>query len=193
MVILCDTSSILMLLRICPEMFSDLRFECKTIREVHDEIVRTTKFKSKYPWTREMRDRIRPLVLTDAQKKTESDHFSTVRELINFGTTNKVTKMLFDLSFVDIKVVTHCVTLGCCVTSGDKNLVQFLHQEYAAAFSGSISPLGIINDWLEKELIAWNDEKQKMLSDWAELNEPVQPSAEKSRFKRLTKYQYAGS
>lgn len=40
MFILCDTSSILMLLCIAPEMFIDERFECITIREVHDEIVR---------------------------------------------------------------------------------------------------------------------------------------------------------
>jgi hypothetical protein len=51
MVILCDTSSILMLLRIAPDMFTDERYECKAIRDVHDEIVQTTKFKTKYPWT----------------------------------------------------------------------------------------------------------------------------------------------
>jgi hypothetical protein len=193
MVILCDTSSILMLLRVSPEMFTDPRFECKTIREVHDEIVQTTKFKSKYPWTREMRDRIKPLVLTDVQKKIESDHFLTIRELLNFGTKNKATDKLFDLSYVDIKVVTHCLTLECSVTSGDKNLVQFLHQEYKDAFSGSISPLEMINGWLEKKLIAWDAEKQRMISDWAILNEPGQPKAAKNRFNELAGYKYAGS
>lgn len=40
MFILCDTSSILMLLRIEPDMFKDERFKCKTIREIHEEIVK---------------------------------------------------------------------------------------------------------------------------------------------------------
>ena len=39
MFILSDTSSILMLMRIAPDMFVDERFECKTIRDIHDEII----------------------------------------------------------------------------------------------------------------------------------------------------------
>ncbi len=51
MYVLCDTSSVLMLLRIAPDIFVDERFECVTVKVVHDEIVGTTRFKSKYPWT----------------------------------------------------------------------------------------------------------------------------------------------
>lgn len=58
MFILCDTSSILLLLRIAPDMFRDERFQCKTILDVHDEIFRTSKFKTKYPWIKELRARI---------------------------------------------------------------------------------------------------------------------------------------
>ena len=68
MFILCDTSSILILLQIAPDMFTDNRYECKTIRVVHDEIVRTTKFKTKYPWTREMKPKIKTVVLNKEQK-----------------------------------------------------------------------------------------------------------------------------
>ena len=53
MVVLCDTSAILMLLRIAPDMFTDPRYGCVTIRQIYDEITRTPKFKSKYLWLHE--------------------------------------------------------------------------------------------------------------------------------------------
>lgn len=36
--ILCDTCTILMLIRIAPDMFIDGRYNCVTINEVRDEI-----------------------------------------------------------------------------------------------------------------------------------------------------------
>jgi hypothetical protein len=53
--ILYDTSAILMLLRIVPDMFIDERFECVTLRCIHDELVQTTKFRTKYPWIRDFK------------------------------------------------------------------------------------------------------------------------------------------
>lgn len=47
MIILCDTSSVVMLLRIAPEMFEDKRYGCVTIKEVYNELFATQKFKSR--------------------------------------------------------------------------------------------------------------------------------------------------
>ncbi|NQV19357.1 MAG: hypothetical protein HQ534_12545 [Armatimonadetes bacterium] len=47
--IICDTCSILMLIRIAPDMFIDSKYGCKTINEVRKEFISTTRFKEKYP------------------------------------------------------------------------------------------------------------------------------------------------
>ena len=193
MFILCDTSSILMLLRIAPDMFVVEGYECKTIREIHNEIVRTTKFKTKYPWTREMRAKIKPVVLDKEQKEREELYFEVVRNLNRVGTENRKTGRFFDLSFVDMKVISHALTLAYRITSGDRELIQFVEQEFRDEFQGSISPLEIINRWLEKGLIKWDEGKQGYLSDWAEHHEHPQPLKAKKRFRELTGYRYTGS
>jgi hypothetical protein len=182
-----------MLLRIAPEMFTDERYECKTIRDVHDEIVRTTKFKSKYPWTREMKAKVKPLLLTYAQKKDEVEFFETIRILNSQGTTNRKTERLFDLSREDMKVISHALTLGYQITSGDQGLVQFAHQEFGEEFQGNVSPLEIINHWIESGVITWDTQKQAYLSEWASDKEHPQPAKAKKRFKELTGSDYVGS
>ena len=140
MFILCDTSSILMLLRIAPDMFTDERYECRTIREVHDEIVRTTKFKSKYPWTREKKDKVKTVVLSKEQKQTETMFFETVRTLNRQGVVNQKTGRFIDLSREDMRVISHALTLDYRITSGDRDLVQFARQEFKEEFRGNVSP-----------------------------------------------------
>ena len=193
MFILCDTSAILMLLRIAPDMFINEAHECKTIREIHDEIVRTTKFKTKYPWTRGMRAKIRPVVLDQEQKEREAQYLEAVRTLNRIGTENLKAGRFFDLSFVDLKVISHALTLDYCISSGDRELVQFVQQEFKDQFRGAISPIEIINSWLEKRLLEWDEERQRYLSAWAEQNEHPQPPKAKKRFKELTGYRYTGS
>ena len=100
MFILCDTSSILLLLRIAPDMFRDERFQCKTILDVHDEIFRTSKFKTKYPWIKELRARIKPIVLNEKQKVKEKEYFDAIKTIIDMGTINSKTNHLFDLSYM---------------------------------------------------------------------------------------------
>lgn len=193
MLILCDTSSILMLLRIAPDMFINDAYECKTMREIHDEIARTTKFKTKYPWTQGMRAKIKPIILNQEQKKREARYFDTVRILNRVGTENLKTGRIFDLSFVDLKLISHALTLDYRISSGDRELVQFVQQEFEDEFQGAISPIEMINGWIEKRLLAWDEEKQSYLSAWAEQNEHPQPVKAKKRFKELTGYWYTGS
>jgi len=182
-----------MLLRIAPEIFTDHRYECKTIREVHDEIVQTTKFKTKYPWTREVRDRIQITVLTETQKRMEQQYHKTIKSLNYAGTMNEKTGKIFDLSRVDMKVVSHCITLGCSITSGDNDLKDFIQQEFKENDNGSLSPLEIIVLWIEKKLIKWDQEKQKVIDSWKELREHQQPGKAKKRFSELTGNKYTGS
>ncbi|MDG5814965.1 hypothetical protein QA601_07750 [Chitinispirillales bacterium ANBcel5] len=193
MFILCDTSSILMLLRIAPDMFIDERYECKTIRVVHDEIVRTTKFKVKYPWMREMRAKVKPMVLNEKQKQTETAYWETIHALNNFGTVNNKTGQLIDLSWVDIGVISHALALEYKITSGDVNLLQFARQEFKEEFRGSVSPLEMINHWLESGVIEWDEEKQRYISAWMGDNEHPQPPKEKKRFRHLAGNKYTGS
>lgn len=193
MFILCDTSSILMLLRIAPDMFTDERYECRTIREVHDEIVRTTKFKSKYPWTREMKDKVKTVVLSKEQKQTETMFFETVRTLNRQGVVNQKTGRFIDLSREDMRVISHALTLDYRITSGDRDLVQFALQEFKEEFRGNVSPLEIINYWLESGIIEWDEMKQICLSVWAEDNEHSQPMKAKKYFKKLTGFKYTGT
>lgn len=193
MIMFCDSSSILMLLRIAPDMFIDDAYGCMTIREIHDEIVRTNKFKTKYPWAGEMRANIKPLILEEEHKEQEALYFDTIRSLNRIGTENQETGRLFDLSFVDMKVISHALTLKYRITSGDRALVQFAQQEFRGEFRGAISPLEIINRWLEKGLIDWDQERYRYLSAWAEQNEHPQPVVAKRRFEELTGYVYTGS
>jgi len=64
MEILCDTCSILMLLRIAPQMFLDDTYQCCTIAEVRNEIFQTQKFKNKYPWREKFKDKIKPFAFS---------------------------------------------------------------------------------------------------------------------------------
>ena len=59
MYILCDTCSVLMLIRVAPDMFCDERYACVTIQEVIRELFRTQKLKAKYPWRKEVKNTIK--------------------------------------------------------------------------------------------------------------------------------------
>jgi len=72
MPILCDTSVILMLIRVAPDMFLDSDYECCTIRRVRDELFRTQKFKTKYAWRGDYKD-MKSLEIFDTQ-----DHMTEI-------------------------------------------------------------------------------------------------------------------
>lgn len=190
MFILCDTSSILMLLRIAPDMFIDEKYQCKTIREVHDEIVRTTKFKTKYPWVGEMRAKVKPLVLDKDQKKVETIFFDSIRELNYQGTENLKTGHFFDLSREDMRVISHALALGYKITSGDRDLVQFALQEFKEDFLGNVFPLEIVNFWIRSKVLIWDEIKQQKIEDWILLNEHTQPTRAIKEFQKLTGFKF---
>lgn len=181
-----------MLLRIVPQMFEDDRFECITIREVYDELTQTTRFKTKYPWAGPMRNKLKSLSTGKTGISEVKDYHATIKTLSENGTIDQKTGRLFDLSRVDMRIMACALALGHSVTSGDGGLVRFLEQEFPDDFKGNISPLGIINDWLSKKLIMWDDEKQKYLAEWKDNEEHAQPKSEISRFNKLTGRRYPG-
>lgn len=91
-----------------------------------------------------------------------------------------------------MRIISHALTLECRITSGDRDLVQFARQEFEEDFKGNISPLEIINHWLESGVIEWDEEKQGYLLAWAENHEHPQPLKAKKRFKELSNFQYCG-
>lgn len=86
--ILCDTCSILMLIRIVPDMFIDERFDCLTITDVKDEIFRTQKFKTKYPWRIHLKNKIETIGITNLKTDEYKLYEDAINRLIENGTIN---------------------------------------------------------------------------------------------------------
>jgi len=56
-----------------------------------------------------------------------------------------------------------------------------------------ISPLGMINIWLEKRLVLYDEKLQTILEDWNKCREAPQPRSEIKRFEKLTGCRYLGT
>ncbi|MFW9998198.1 MAG: hypothetical protein ACFFD4_39520 [Candidatus Odinarchaeota archaeon] len=179
-----------MLIRIVPEMFSDNRFECVTIPEVRKEIFQTQKFKSKYPWRTEFKAKIKALGMQSARTEKYALYLEAIKNLIESGTINQKTRKSFNLSRVDQTVAAYALANEYEITTGDKDLIDFLKQEFSKE---NISPLGLVNRWLRKGLIKWNSYCQTIIEDWDKSNENSQPRKEIKKFERLTDYKYVGS
>ncbi len=181
-----------MLLRIVPQMFEDERFECITIREVYNELTQTTKFKNKYPWAASMRNKLKSLPSGETGKDEVKFYQDAIKILNDNGTIDQGTDRLFNLSREDIKVMACALALGHSVTSGDGGLVRFLEQEFKDDFKGNISPLELINTWLEKGLLSWDDTKHEYIAEWNANEEHAQPKKEIAKFTKLTRRSYPG-
>jgi len=189
MVILCDTCSILMLIRIAPDMFADPLYECATLQEVSRELFRTQKFKTKYPWRERYKNKITALGETIVKGSDFNLCFSTIHNLLNAGVKNKKTGHFFNLSKIDQVIAACTIAHNYKLTTVDDDLANFLVQEFS---SNIISPLGMINDWMEKGVVQWNDYLQIIIEDWDKCNEHPQPGKEVKRFEKLYGYHYLG-
>jgi len=190
---LCDTSSILMLIRIAPDMFIDDRYECCTIRLVREEIFRTQKFKTKYPWRIKFKNKIQCLPTNHVKNDNFDMYFDAVESLIEHGTINKEKGSEFDLSYVDKAIIACALSNAYKITTGDEDLRTFAKQEFGTHFKGWISPLGLINKWIRNNLIQWDDSLHDYVSEWTRDDEHPQPRRQKTAFKKLTGRKYPGS
>jgi len=178
-----------MLIRIAPEMFHDDRFECVTIREVIKELFQTQKFKTSYPWRKEYKSKIKAMGTSEMRKGDFQVCLDIIKNSIQTGKINQRTGRYFNLSRVDQTVAACSIAHNFRLTTVDNDLEDFIKQE----FSGhTISPLGIINDWVEKGLIAWDEKMQMIIEDWETCNERPQPKKEIKRFEKNTGYKYTG-
>jgi hypothetical protein len=179
-----------MLLRIAPDMFTNPQYECVTIRQVYEEIARTPKFKTKYPWIRELRGGIKFLSATEAESQKARSFYDAITALNDNATINTRTQRIFDLSREDRWIIACAAAHAYAISSGDGDLRDFAVQQFDASI---IFPLEVINSWIAKNLIAWNDEKQACLKAWADKNEHAQPFQAKKEFRELTGMKYEGN
>jgi hypothetical protein len=179
-----------MVLRVAPDMFIDKRFCCVTTNNVHKEVFRNPKFKDKYPWRADYKSKIRPLgnTITDSPEIKLVE--SVIKSIIETSTINENTGKVIDLSQTDMHLIACASTCGYAISSGDVNLVHVAEEEFDIKI---ITPLGLINSWLNSGLVSWNDQLQMVLEDWQKCCEAKQPRSEIKRFKKLTSYRYAGT
>lgn len=115
-------------------------------------------------------------------------YFETIQNIVYTGTKNNKTGHFFNLSRVDQILAACTMANNFKLTTVDGDLADFIEQE----FSGTIiSPLGIINDWIEIKLLTWDDVLQAVIEDWSKCNEHPQPKNETKKFEKLTGYKYA--
>jgi mRNA-degrading endonuclease RelE of RelBE toxin-antitoxin system len=139
-----------MLIRIAPDMFRDDRYGCVTIQEVFQELFRTQKFKTRYPWRESYKSKIKTLGTSRVKQGDYELCLQAVENLISASKINKRTGHFFNLSSVDQKIAACSIVHDFTLTTVDDDLADFIRQEFSGS---SISPLGIINDWLEKGLV----------------------------------------
>jgi hypothetical protein len=193
MYILCDTSCTLMLIRIAPDMFVDASYQCCTIVKTRHEIFRNVRFKTKYPWRSQYRDKIRTLPNDLVGNESANRYFDAITVLVDHGTINEKAGCEFDLSYIDRKILACVLSNGYWLTSGDNDLKDFALQQFSREFKGSISPLAMVNRWIREGLIKWNDERHSYIADWSRDNEHPQFMHQIRQFQRLTRRPYPGS
>jgi hypothetical protein len=194
MKILCDTCSILMVIRIAPDMLNDEKYGCFTIQEVRKEIIRQQKFKDKYPWRHKLKDKIRCIPNSDIlNNNTVNQYFEAINLLIESNITNNKTGRLFDLSPVDKKFIACALSFGFKISTGDGDIKDIANQEFSKAFKGNISPLGMVNMWIRNGLINWNDTLNEYVTDWKRTGEAPQPKHQKRVYRKLAGLKYPGS
>lgn len=131
-------------------MFRDDRYGCVTIQEVFQELFRTQKFKTRYPWRESYKSKIKTLGTSRVKQGDYELCLQAVENLISASKINKRTGHFFNLSSVDQKIAACSIVHDFTLTTVDDDLADFIRQEFSGS---SISPLGIINDWLEKGLV----------------------------------------
>jgi hypothetical protein len=191
--ILCDTSSVMMLIRITPNMFLDSKYRCVTLNLMRHEIFRNPKFKMKYPWRINFKTKIQGLPSSATDNADVNRYFGAINLLIGNITINAKTGRPFDLSYIDQRYLACALATGYRISTGDENLTLFALQEFGDEFHGNISPLGIINGWIRERLIEWNDQVHSYVADWKINNEHPQPQTQTGKFKKFTGRSYPGS
>jgi hypothetical protein len=191
--ILLDTSSLIMLIRIIPTMLVDDKYRCCTISQVQKEFLATPRFKVRYPWRNQFREKVAFLPAEVSDNPEVVRYLEAISCLLATGVINKRDGKLFDLSAVDQQLLACSLGNGYVISTCDQPLEDFAEQEFRKEFKGSISPLGILNSWIKSGLIILSDSMYAVVLDWRVCQEPPQPGRQKRNFELLTKRPYPGS
>ena len=81
------------------------------------------------------------------------------------------------------------LALNFGISTVEYELTEFLQQQFDRRI---IKPLAIINYWLRKGIIKWDDGKQAVLEDWLDCNETPQDRRQIREFTSLTNREYPG-
>jgi len=189
MLILADTCSVLMLLRIAPDMFSNPQYGCTTTAEVLKELKSNQKFKTKYPWLKNLIPNVCCITNSELKKNGYDSTLSTINILLSTFPLNTNTDKVFDLSRVDRHIIACAAAHGHSITTGEKDIIDFAKQEFEIE---SISALGVLNKWIKNGLVECNDYLLAIIDDWEKSNEAGQPKDDIVSFQRLTKEFYLG-
>lgn len=187
MIVVNDTCAILMLVRICPDMFRDARFGCVMLQEAYAEYARSSRFKKQYPWREDFRKCLKSLPKSDlAEHGYDSvlGYVSAAAADVVDPVTQK--KYADELSPTDLKMIAASYSLDAELCSGDGALSRYAANDWERQV---ISPLALVNRWLSQKLLAWDDEKLRILEDWVRAERP-QPKKDIVAFERLTGRRY---
>ncbi len=188
MIMICDTCSVLMLIRIAPEMLCDPKYECVTIKAVYDELFKTPRFKFKYPWLARLEPKIKTLDISPNEKNLIEKNLKVIKcHVESAGIINTITGGPFNLSQTDKTIVAHAVCLNTSVSSVDHDLSAYLDQQYEIKVW---EPLCLINHWLQNDIIIWDDSKQTVLENWVACQEARQTQKNIDKFEELTGREY---
>ena len=183
MIVVNDTCAILMLIRICPDMFKDVRFDCAMLQEAYNEYTRSARFKKQYPWRTQYRRCLQSLPKSDLDEHGYDkvlNYVQTAAEDIVDPSTGK--KYADELSLTDLKMVAASYSLDAELCTGDAALSRYAANDWERQV---ISPLALVNRWLSLQLLTWDDDKHQILEDWVRL-ERSQPRNDIAEFERLT-------
>lgn len=90
-----------------------------------------------------------------------------------------------ELSEADLRMAAAALSFEAKLCTGDGALMRFAGDELELPV---VQPLSVVNGWLEKGLIAWDNEKHGFLKDW--VKERRQPRPDIERFEQLTGRSY---
>ncbi|MDT8318621.1 MAG: hypothetical protein RQ824_11630 [bacterium] len=112
-------------------MFIDEKFECATIPEVRKELFQNQKFKTKYPWRTEYKSKVKVISALYSKDDKFNIYAISIRKLLEVGTKNEKTQRFFGLSWIDQLVAACVLSNDYEITTGDKDLIDFMKQEFA--------------------------------------------------------------
>lgn len=177
--VITDTCIILMLIRIQPLMFKEDKYKCKCPPVVFSELLgNNSPFRKKYPFIHNYKQYYKPYYLG---KKKEQVKFYE-EEISKIANANGL-----GVSSVDVHVLAVSLVFGHSLSTGDDNLIKLATEHFEVE---NISALGIINYWLENNLLDWSDEKHDLLFCWKNDKEHLQPKEEIKKFEKLTKRKF---